>query len=320
MAYQYVVQDYFVSGMPQTVFYGGAGPFRGISCHWTAGGPGRQGALGTVNFLVNNAGRNASYHEIWYWENKTFGVLRIVPPQNASHSMNPAPPDWSPNANVRRILGDRVYNPNRYSYSVSFAGMPYDMDVALSDPDFVDAATQRTLELFVQFESSLTFSPLYNHGEGQPSTRYDWGQGLTPAIYARMNETQPEPEEEVVEEPEVDLSLAKHQIPKIVRIREGATLYKTYNGDQVHWTVPAGQAFDAELLFGMGTRWFGRRLGSNGAFFFGQEAIDPNVIYKLANYNGVDQTAAIAALKTDLAAANQRLALKNAKADELKAV
>src|SRR5688500_14540689 len=102
MAFTYRVEDNFRSGIPQTVFQYGAGPFRGISCHWTAGAPGRYGALGTVQFLIDNASRNASYHEIWWWENKTFGVMRIVRPERASHSMNPTPPTWSPNTIVSR--------------------------------------------------------------------------------------------------------------------------------------------------------------------------------------------------------------------------
>jgi hypothetical protein len=186
MAYTYRIEDNFRSGVPQTAFLNGAGPFRGISCHWTAGAPGRNGALGTVQFFIDRADRNASYHEIWWWENKTFGVMRVVRPERASHSMNPTPPTWSPTALVRRILGTKVGDPNRYSYSVSFAGMPADFERAMTDPDFVHGMARRTRELYAQF-GSLAADPLFNHGEGQPATRYDWGTVARPKIYAALN-------------------------------------------------------------------------------------------------------------------------------------
>jgi hypothetical protein len=133
--------------------------------------------------------RNASYHEIWYWDaaSQTFGVLRIVPANRAAHSMNPAQPPWAPNALVREILGDKWWNPNSFSYAVSFAGMPADLVAAMRHPAFVLGAARRTRELLAQ-ETTITHPrPLFNHGEGQPSTRYDWGTELRPAIYAALS-------------------------------------------------------------------------------------------------------------------------------------
>jgi hypothetical protein len=187
MAYTYKIENNYRAGVPQTAFAGGAGPYRGISCHWTAGGKGRAGALGTVQFFIDLADRNASYHEIWWWENKTFGVMRVVPAANASHSMNPTPPTWNPNALVKRILGDKVGDPNRYSYSVSFAGMPADLTAAMQDPDFIAACARRTGELIRAFPS-LSPAPLFNHADGQPATRTDWGTALRPAIYKVMGQ------------------------------------------------------------------------------------------------------------------------------------
>lgn len=100
--------------------------------------------------------------------------------------MNPAPPSWSPNSLVREILGDRVWDPNAVSYAVAFAGMPADLAAAMKDRWFVLCAARRIRELLVQ-ETTITHPrPLFNHGEGQPSTRYDWGTELRPAIYREL--------------------------------------------------------------------------------------------------------------------------------------
>jgi len=179
----YVIEDYFLTGIPQTL---GGGPFRGIACHWTVTPPGRDAAIATAkNFIATAATRNASYHELWWWAGGTFGVLRIVKPDRAAHSMNPLPVSrggaWAPNALVQRILGDKSWNPNMFSYAVSFVGYPADMSTAAADPAFVQNAARRIKELYVQFPS-LAVDPLFNHSDGQ-SNKSDWGSALRPKIY-----------------------------------------------------------------------------------------------------------------------------------------
>lgn len=183
MAYTYAVEDFFLAGIPQTAFLNGRGPTKGIACHWTVGNPGRAGAVATAYYFIQTASRNASYHEIWWWENKTFGVLRIVPPLNAAHSMNPA--SFAPNANTRRIMGDLVWDANRYAYAVSFAGSQSHLTAAMADPDFVAAAARRIKELQAQFASTLSPDPLFGHYEIQPPpNKVDWGTEFSGKIYS----------------------------------------------------------------------------------------------------------------------------------------
>lgn len=81
------------------------------------------------------------------------------------------------------------------------------------------------------------------------------------------------------EEPEVDFSTIRHQVVKIVRIREGATLYRQPVGDDVHWVVPQGQAFDADLLLAAGDRFLCRRVAKDGGFWITTDAIERRVDY-----------------------------------------
>ena len=186
MAYTYRVEQRYDSRIPQTRLLGFAP--RGLAMHWTAGGPGRQGALNTISFFINTAAeRNASYHILVYWEAATrvFGVIWIVPPTVAAHSMAPKPVSqggsYDPNAEVRRILGTKVNDPNAGCIAVSFAGMPADLAAAMKDPDFV-AGYRRLIKELVEIPS-IVDRPLFNHGWAQPTTRYDAGTQLIPAIY-----------------------------------------------------------------------------------------------------------------------------------------
>lgn len=215
----YLVEEHYLAGIPQTALLGGL-PSRGISVHWTAGSPGRAGARGTAQFFVDRADRNASYHELWWWEaaTGTFGVLLIVRSTRAAHSMNPTPPPagpYAPNAEVRRILGDRVGDPNAASYAVSFAGMPADLAAAMRDPRFVAYATRRIRELLVSEDTIRDPRPLFNHGWAQPSTRYDAGEALIPAIYRALY---PEAIDEMP-----DLSRLEPIVNRYVTVRKGAT-------------------------------------------------------------------------------------------------
>ena len=181
MSYYAVVDD-FRSGMPQTIL--SSFRPRGIACHTTEGAEGEAGAVGTILFLAGNPGRNASYHELWYPKLGGFEARRIVRPDRAAHSMNPAQPSpWSPEVRVRRILGDRWGDPNAYSYAVSVAGSTnHTVPRLINDhPGFMEGARRRTRELLERFSSSLSPDPLFNHGEGQ-NNRYDWGLLLRPAL------------------------------------------------------------------------------------------------------------------------------------------
>lgn len=179
MSYYAVVDDFRV-GMPQTILPTPLRP-RGKADHTTEGAEGEAGALGTIQFLIDAAARNASYHEIWYAKNGGFEARRIVRPDRAAHSMNPAQPPWAPNTRVRRILGDRWYDPNAYSYAVSIAGTTaVTVPKLVNDPGFMAGARRRNAELLAQFPS-MSADPLFNHGEGQ-ADRSDWGPLMRPAL------------------------------------------------------------------------------------------------------------------------------------------
>lgn len=186
MAYTYKVEIMYDSRIPQTALLN----FKptGIAEHWTAGGVGRAGALGTRQFFMDTAAeRNASYHVLVYWEptTRTFGVIWIVPPTVAAHSIAPQPVSiggsYNPNDEVKRILGAKVNDPNAGVIAVSFCGMPADLDKALNDPDVVAGYKKLTEEL--KAIPSMVDRPLFNHGWAQPTTRSDAGSRLIPLIY-----------------------------------------------------------------------------------------------------------------------------------------
>lgn len=181
-----VITDYR-AGIPQTPT-GTVGPFRMIALHDTEGGVGEKGALGTIQFLIDRKDRNASYHEIWSWEEltKAFTARRIVPPTSAAHSVNPFPPSaggsYEPDALVRAALGARVNDPNRAIYAVSIAGKVADVDRWSKDPAFVAACMRRIAE--IQKELNIP-AQRGEHFRFNPSTRSDWGRLLTPALTAQ---------------------------------------------------------------------------------------------------------------------------------------
>ncbi len=187
------VEANYASGVPQTIVSGFAP--RGLAMHWTAGGTGRAGALGTLKYLIDSRYvTNASYHIlVWpdYTAQATYAMW-IVPPGRASHSMNPgnayvysstkdrATQDrWF--AEVRRILGIKATDPNAGCIAISFCGMPTDLEEAMGHDWFV--ADMRQLVAEVSEIPSITDRPLFNHGWIQPSTRYDAGEALIPALY-----------------------------------------------------------------------------------------------------------------------------------------
>lgn len=178
-----VVEDYR-EDVPQTSS-GVIGPFLCFVLHDTEGGVGDSGALGTLRFLIDRKDRNASYHELWSWEEATrvFTARRIVPPTSAAHSLNPFPPSqggsYEPDAYVRESLGARVNDPNRVVYAVSLAGTKADVDRWSEDSDFVKACLRRLAELRAELRMPNRKA---EHFRFNPSTRSDWGKLLTPAI------------------------------------------------------------------------------------------------------------------------------------------
>lgn len=238
--------DWYVRGMPQTILAGGL-PARCLSGHWTAGGPGRQGALDTAAFLIAQAARNASYGEEWWWHagTETFGVLELVSNLRASHSMNPALAyrhsadpakrtlEAARFAEVRRLLGPKASDPNAGCYSFSFAGMPADLDRALASPVFRALAARRVKELVARESLIVDPRPIFGHGWIQPSTRYDPGETLIPAIYAVLEAADmPTPLLEWV--PQLWVVTAPEGLP--VRLQADA-------GSDVVATVPQGGWF-----------------------------------------------------------------------------
>ena len=229
MSFTYKVEEYYLAGIPQTALPGGLQP-RGIAMHWTAGATGRAGALGTAKFFVDRADRNASYHMLVYWEASTrvFGVMWIVPVSRAAHSMNPQPPTYAPNAEVKRILGDKTWDPNGASLAVSFCGMPADLEAAMQDDDFVSGYQRLVKELSAI--SSLSTRPLFNHGWAQPTTRTDAGAALIPAIYGET------PEEDVITPEQADT-------PLIGTVGADSNIRKEPNLTARHYYVAAPRDF-----------------------------------------------------------------------------
>lgn len=239
MSYSYRIEAIYRSDMPQTAFSAPIQP-RGIAGHWTVGGIGRAGALSTISFLAGTPTRNASYHEVWYWErvSRIFGVIRIVPARNAAHSMNPVQPPngpWNPVAEVKRILGDRWWDPNRYSYAAAYAGGPSDLALDLREPDFVDGCARRSRELLGELSGSLADRPLFTHAQGQPGNKTDWGSALTPLIYGELL---------TLPDTGVDPMPTRDFVPQLWRAQpSGAELREQASLDaEVLATVPAGTA------------------------------------------------------------------------------
>jgi hypothetical protein len=182
--YTYEVIEDYRDAVPQTRT-GTVGPFLLFALHDTEGGTGDVGAIGTLYFLMQRADRNASYHELWSWDEdkRRFRVRRIVPPTSAAHSLNPFPPfkggSYEPDAVVRHALGARVNDPNRVVYAVAIAGRKADVERYASIPDFVHAAKRRLTELRAELKMP---NRMAEHFRFNPSTRSDWGLSLTPAI------------------------------------------------------------------------------------------------------------------------------------------
>ena len=176
------------SGLPATS-RGGNGPFRAVACHDTEGETGEQGAWNTLSWMIATAAaRNASYHEVWAFDEAAGELLAIVaiPFTHASHSIAPQPFDletgkrlYDPDAQVRAALGDRVHDPNMWVYAVSIAGKVADCTRYARNASFVAAARQRLGQLQA---AGVNTAALLEHARFNPHTRSDWGQSLVAAL------------------------------------------------------------------------------------------------------------------------------------------
>lgn len=176
------------SGLPATS-RGANGPFRAVACHDTEGETGEQGAWNTLSWMIATAAaRNASYHEVWAFDESGGELLAIVaiPLTHASHSIAPQPFNletgerlYDPDAQVRAALGDRVHDPNMWVYAVSIAGKVADCTRYARNASFVAAARQRLEQLKA---AGVNTAALLEHARFNPHTRSDWGQSLVAAL------------------------------------------------------------------------------------------------------------------------------------------
>lgn len=181
------------SGLPATS-RGANGPFRAVACHDTEGETGEQGAWNTLSWMVATAAdRNASYHEVWAFDESAGELLALVviPLTHASHSIAPQPFDletgtrlYDPDAQVRAALGDRVHDPNMWVYAVSIAGKVADCTRYARNASFLAAARQRLEQLSA---AGVTTAALLEHARFNPHTRSDWGQSLVTALTTEID-------------------------------------------------------------------------------------------------------------------------------------
>ena len=138
--------------------------------------------------IATAAARNASYHEVWAFDENAGELLAIIaiPFTHASHSIAPQPFDlqtgkrlYDPDAQVRAALGDRVHDPNMWVYAISIAGKVADCTRYARNASFVAAARQRLEQLNA---AGVNTAALLEHARFNPHTRSDWGQSLVAAL------------------------------------------------------------------------------------------------------------------------------------------
>jgi hypothetical protein len=175
------LREVFPKTVPSSVSNGT--PFKAYACHTTEGGVGRSGAYGTAEYLVSVAAtRNASYHEMPWWNesSKTGGVLILLPPTRAAHSIAPQPfsasglPLYQPDEWVRDCLGNTWWNPNQSVYALSIAGRTTDVARWCNDPLFLAFMRER----FADLEKGFKIGLRAEHFRFNPRTRTDWGKIL----------------------------------------------------------------------------------------------------------------------------------------------
>lgn len=163
-------------------------PYTLIACHDTEGAPGAQGAWDTASWMhATAAQRNASYHEIWGWDDPVLTVLRLVEPSRAAHSIAPQPispdsglPLYAPDAWVREQLtaGGNEWDPNQGSYAVAIAGSVAYVDALALSPRFLAAARAR----FDRIRDLTGTRARAEHFRYNPRTRSDWGRRMMAAL------------------------------------------------------------------------------------------------------------------------------------------
>lgn len=182
------VETNYVAGIPQTSIQGGLQCY-GQDWHWTAGGTGRAGAESVIRgFIATRYTVNASYHILLWVEHKASHLgcvtyaMWIVPPDRASHSVNPAN-CWKYNpekpraqqdarfAETRRILGPKANDPNAGSIAVSYCGMPANLAQDVQCPVFI--ADCKRLSSDLAAIPTMNPRPHFAHGWIQPISRYE---------------------------------------------------------------------------------------------------------------------------------------------------
>lgn len=244
------------------------------------------------------------------------GVLLTVPDDHASGGINPGSAYFKPKQWLWDTLDpDIVRNPNYFTLNLCAMGQRLYFDTYGWPAGIIDGFAKSIIDESNRIGRLVTITDHYDF----QTNRTDAG-GAKPLVVKRINQLIAEPAHVPAPAPApapqeiiVDFSQAKHQIPKVVRIREGAVLYKQPSGDAVHWTVPAGEAFDAELLLGIGERFLCRRRGQGPTWWIGMDAIDRDQAYVLATY-GAPPPVDTSAIEAKLTEAEERIQAIKAKA------
>lgn len=232
------------------------------------------------------------------------GVLLTVPDDHASGGINPASAYWKPAAWLYKFFSREVIaNPNYFTLNLCAMGQAAWYEANGWPSGIIDGFARSIIDEERRIGRSVVVT---NHLDFQ-TNRSDAGAKCIQLVMKRYEELTAAPAPVVVTPPSqeiiVDFAASTRQIPKIVRIRGGATLYRQPMGDEVHWQVPADAAFDAELLLGNANRFLCRRVGQGSAWWCGLDAIDSSVPYRLLTEQApvVDNSAEVAELADRLA-------------------
>lgn len=237
---------------------------------------GREYAVATAIWQRDNPG---SYNFRAY----DGGVMLNVPFLEASGGINPGSLAWAPGRFpfLERELakagpcpvrgcGGPYRNPTMHHGQVSFVGRTAQLDAALAPAGYVTDARR----LIAWYDALPIRGPaplvLSKHGHWQ-SNRTDCGEWM----HSRLAAITPQPQED-----DVKLSAAKHQVPKVVRIKAGATLYTDPGATEEH--ASGLPAFDAELFAWLDgpAPWLCRREGSDGLFMAPDSALDRSIPFR----------------------------------------
>ena len=210
------------------------------------------------------------------------GVLSTVRDDHASGGINPASAYWAPVAWLSKFLSkEEIANPNYFTLNVCAMGQADWYDLHGWPQGIIDGFARSIIDEERRLGRGVVVT---NHLDFQRN-RTDAGAKCIQLVMSRYEQLTkapapviaPPPPKEII----VDFAASTRQIPKIVRIAGGATLYKQPSGPEVHWVVPADGAFDAELFLGNGERFLCRRVGQGSAWWIGLDGIDRSVPYRL---------------------------------------